>query len=605
MTGPAPSIPPHRDRIDMPQKMAWRRIVFALLVTASVAAMLGLMAYTLGDGGLDIVDWLMLACFAVTLPWSAIGFWNAAIGFALMRFARDPAALAAPAVRLGRSNAAISGRTAILVCTRNEDVARLQLNLTEMTAGLIATGAAPHLHLFLLSDTDQPGIAAAEEGMAARLAARFGAALPITYRRRQANPGFKAGNIRDFCQRWGGDFDFALVLDADSFMSPAAMLRLIRVIAADPRLGIVQSLVVGRPSLSPFARIFQFGMRLGMRSYTLGSAFWQGDCGPYWGHNAIIRLAPFIAHCALPVLPGGGPLAGDILSHDQVEAALMRRAGYEVRVLPEEAGSWEENPPTLLEFIRRDLRWCQGNMQYWKLLAMLGLQPVSRFQLALAILMFIGSPAWMLLVALATFRGLLIETQGPVFRPDTGVLLFLVAMGMTFAPKIASIFDILLRPGAADGFGGALRFIASAVLETVFFAVLAPIMAVAHTVFIGGLVVGRAIGWTAPVREDHRVTLAAAAQRLWVQTLCGIGLLAWFVAMAPGALGYGIPFFAPLLLAIPFAMLSARRDLGAALQRLGLAAIPEEMAPPSELVRLGPPGLVGDARATADAADGD
>jgi len=589
----------------MPQKMAWRRIVFALLVAASVAAMAGLMAYTLGDGGLDIIDWLMLASFAVTLPWSAICFWNAVIGFALMRLARDPTARVAPWARLDRSDTAIVGRTAILVCTRNEDVARLQRTLIEMAAGLIATGAAAHLHLFLLSDTNQPDIAAAEEDMVTELEARFGAVLAVTYRRRLANPGFKAGNIRDFCERWGGDFDFALVLDADSVMSPAAMLRLIRMISANPRLGIVQSLVVGRPSLSPFARVFQFGMRLGMRSYTLGGAFWQGDCGPYWGHNAIIRLAPFIAHCVLPVLPGNGPLSGDILSHDQVEAVLMRRAGYDVRVLPEEAGSWEENPPTLLEFIRRDLRWCQGNMQYWKLLAMPGLRAVSRCQLGLAILMFIGSPAWVLFVALATFRGLLIETPGPVFRPEAGMLLFFLAVSMTFAPKIASILDIMARPGAADGFGGAARFLASAMLETAFFTILAPIMAVAHTVFIGGLAVGRAIGWTAPVREDHRVTFAAAAQRLWVQTLGGLGLLAWFVIMAPGALGYGIPFFAPLLLAIPFAVLSARPDVGVVLRRLGLATIPEELAPPAELAPVGLPGLVDDARAVADAADGD
>ena len=589
----------------MPQKMTGRRIVFAVLVAVSVAAMLGLMAYTLGDGGLDIVDWLMLACFAVTLPWSVIGFWNAVIGFALMRFTGDPMARVTPWARSEGADTAIAGKTAILVCVRNEDAARLQRNLAEMAAGLIATGAAAHLHVFLLSDTNRPDIAAAEQDMAAGLQARFGTVLPITYRRRVTNPGFKAGNIRDFCEHWGRDFDFALVLDADSVMSPAAMMRLIRVMAANPRLGIVQSLVVGRPSLSPFARVFQFGMRLGMRSYTLGSAFWQGDCGPYWGHNAIIRLEPFIAHCALPVLPGHGPLSGDILSHDQVEAVLMRRAGYEVRVLPDETGSWEENPPTLLEFIRRDLRWCQGNMQYWRLLAMPGLRPVSRYQLGLAILMFIGSPAWVLFVALATFRGLLIKTQGPVFRPESGMLLFFLTMGMTFAPKIASVLDIVARPAAVAGFGGAARFLASVVMEMVFFTILAPIMAVAHTVFIGGLAVGRAIGWTAPVREDHRVTLAAAAQRLWVQTLAGLGLLAWFAVMAPGALGYGIPFFAPLMFAIPFAVLSARTDIGAALQRLKLAAIPEEVVPPSALAPAGLPGLADDIRATADAADGD
>jgi membrane glycosyltransferase len=292
-----------------------------------------------------------------------------------------------------------------------------------------------------------------------------------------------------------------------------------------------------------------------------------------------------------------------VLSHDQVEAALMRRAGWEVRVLPEEDGSWEENPPTLLEFIRRDLRWCQGNMQYWKLLGLRGLHPVSRFQLALAILMFIGSPAWMLLVALATFRSLLITTPGPVFRAETGLLLFLLAMAMTFAPKIASILDVLARPGAVRGFGGAARFLASALIETIFFMTLAPIMAIAHTAFIGGLVVGRAIGWTAPVRDDHEVPFGAAAQRLWLQTICGVALLAWFVLAVPGALGYGLPFFAPLLAAIPFAMLTARTELGAALRRMRLAVIPEEVAPPVDLVRLGLPALSGGPSVVPTAAD--
>src|SRR6185295_15820169 len=153
-----------------------------------------------------------------------------------------------------------------------------------------------------------------------------------------------------------------------------------------------------------FARIFQFGMRLGMRSYTLGAASWQGDCGPYWGHNAILRLVPFIEHCQLLVLPGGSSLGGHVLSYDQIEAVLMRCAGYEVRVLPEEGGSWEENPPTLLEFIRRDLRWCQGNMQYFRFLASPGIKPVSRYQLGLAILMFIGSPAWIGMLVLGSIR---------------------------------------------------------------------------------------------------------------------------------------------------------------------------------------------------------
>ncbi len=242
--------------------------------------------------------------------------------------------------------------------------------------------------------------------------------------------------------------DFALILDADSFMPAETVLRLVRIAQANPSLGILQTLVVGMPSVSVFARVFQFGMRLGMRSYTLGSAWWQGDCGPYWGHNAIVRLAPFIAHCRLPLLPGTGPLSGDVLSHDQVEAALMRRAGYEVRVLPVDGVSWEENPPTLMEFSRRDLRWCHGNMQYWQLLTLPGLKPVSRFQLAFAIWMYLGSPAWMAMTAIGTVLLALSETSAAQYVPvkaGAGTALFAIMMLMTFAPKIATVIDVLLE----------------------------------------------------------------------------------------------------------------------------------------------------------------
>ena len=202
----------------------------------------------------------------------------------------------------------------------------------------------------------------------------------MTYRRRANNTGFKAGNIRDFCERWGAQHELAVTLDADSFMTPEAMLRLVRIMQANPQLGILQSLVVGLPSTSAFARLFQFGMRLGMRSYTTGATWWQGDCGPYWGHNAVFRIAPFFEHCHLPPLPADAMFGGEVLSHDQIEAVLMRRAGYEVRVMPVEDNSWEENPPTLVEFLRRDLRWCQGNMQYWYFLGLARIeirQPLS------------------------------------------------------------------------------------------------------------------------------------------------------------------------------------------------------------------------------------
>ena len=226
--------------------------------------------------------------------------------------------------------------------------------------------------------------------------------IQITYRCREDNTGFKAGNIADFCQRWGKDHDFALVLDADSFMASSAITRLVRMMQANPRLGILQGLVIGLPSTSPFTRLFQYGMRLGMRSYTMGSAWWQADCGPYWGHNALIRLRPFMEFCDLPVLKNSSGVPSSILSHDLIEAVLMRRAGYEVRIYPQEDLSWEENPATLTEYIRRDLRWCEGNLQYRNLLTLPNLRPVNRYQLVLAIAMFLGSPAWIFLIFFCT-----------------------------------------------------------------------------------------------------------------------------------------------------------------------------------------------------------
>lgn len=571
--------------------LAPRRAVFATLVLLTIAALLGLMAYTLGANGLDAIDWAMLLAFGLTLPWTAIGFWNAVIGLILMLGWREPAAIAAPVVLTGREPSPIETRTALLVCIRNEDPERLARNLEAMLTGLSDSVLAPHLHIFLLSDSDVPAIVQAEAALAAQLSRRFGHALTLTYRRRPENPGFKAGNIRDFCDRWGAGFDFAIVLDADSVMSPAAMLRLVRLMQADERLGIVQTLVVGLPSSSAFARLFQFGMRLGMRSYTLGSAWWQGDCGPYWGHNAIIRLAPFIAHCELPALPGKGPLSGAILSHDQVEAVLMRRAGYEVRVLPLEEGSWEENPPTLLEFIRRDLRWCQGNMQYLRLLALPGLKGVSRCQLILAILMFIGSPAWLALVLLTTFRGEIAPVAGPVFRPETGPWMLVILLGMVFAPKIATVVSVLVSARQRAAFGGTFRFGLGVLLETVFSSLLAPIMAVAHSVFLACLAVGRTIGWTAQVRDDHQVPFGAAASRLWAQSLLGALLAAWFVQRVPGLALLGAPFYGPLLVSIPFAMLTAWPALGLTMARWRVAAIPEEAQPPEAIARLQLPAL--------------
>src|SRR5260221_802082 len=285
-----------------------------------------------------------------------------------MRFARDRVAAVAPIAGRVRGDEPITASTAILVCIRNEPPARVIRCLAPMMEGLAAPGVGERFHLYILSDTSDLVIAAGEQEDFASVATAWRDRIAVTYRRRSLNAGFKAGNIRDFCDRWGSRHDYALVLDADSVMTANAVLRLVRIMQVAPRLGILQSLVIGMPSTSAFARLFQFGMRLSMRSYTIGSAWWQGDCGPYWGHNAIVRLAPFMRHCHLPILSESALVSGHVLSHDQVEAVLMRRAGYEVRVLAEGSGRLQQNPPAVVEFIRRDPRWCPGHMQDWQFL---------------------------------------------------------------------------------------------------------------------------------------------------------------------------------------------------------------------------------------------
>jgi membrane glycosyltransferase len=233
--------------------------------------------------------------------------------------------------------------------------------LARLLDGLEATGAADRFTLWFLSDTADPVAAAAE---ARAIAAFRQGGIPVRYRRRVENIGFKAGNVMDFLDHHVGQAELMLCLDADSEMTAPAVLRLVACMEADPGLAILQQLIVGRPATAAFPRLFQFGMRAGMRSWATGQAWWQGPEGPYWGHNAVIRTEPFRRHCRLEPLPDGRP----ILSHDQVEAVRLHAAGWKVCCLPVEEGSMEGNPPALPEFMARDLRWAAGNMQYWDLL---------------------------------------------------------------------------------------------------------------------------------------------------------------------------------------------------------------------------------------------
>jgi membrane glycosyltransferase len=555
-----------------------RFVIMANLVTYAALALW--MASILGAGGWTLVDVVLFAGFLIAVPWTVLGFWNAVLGLWLLHGCRDGMAAVAPFAAAADRAEPIRARTAILMTLRNEDPARAFRRLGVVKASLDATGFGERFAYFILSDTSLPEIVAAEEAAFANWRAQVPDPDALVYRRRLRNTGFKAGNLRAFCEEQGRDYDFMLPLDADSLMSGEAILALVRIMQAYPRLGILQSLVVGAPSGSAFARIFQFGMRHGMRPYTMGSAWWTAECGPFWGHNALVRIAPFTEHCHLPVLPGRPPLGGHVLSHDQVEATLMRKAGYEVRVLPQEGGSWEENPPTVFEFSGRDLRWCQGNMQYLKLLGLPGLLPMSRFQLAWAILMFIGVPAMTGMIALAPLKAL--DGDGP-FPAGAAIGLYLVFLAMYLSPKLAGFLDILLTPGGAARYGGTARFLAGGAIEVVFSFLLGAVTTFRLTLFMIGLVFGRSVVWNGQARDAHGVAWTTALRGLWPVCLFGIAICGALAIFAPGALLWSLPLTLGYLVAVPFAVASASPAFGRRLTAWGLCAIPEEREMPAEI----------------------
>jgi membrane glycosyltransferase len=558
-----------------------RRIVIVLNVVTWLA-MMWVAARVLGTGGWTAVDVILFLCFAAGTPWTVLGFWNALIGLWLLHFHKEPMAEVAPYAAAGDDPAPLKIKTAILMTLRNEDPNRAILRLRTVKAGLDATGEGHTFSYFVLSDTNDPAVAVAEDQAIAGWRAEDADRDRITYRRRTDNTGFKAGNVRDFCERWGKDYELMLPLDADSLMSGVAIVRLVRMMQAHPRLGILQSLVVGMPSSSAFARIFQFGMRHGMRSYTMGQAWWVGDCGPFWGHNAVVRIKPFFEDCDLPILPGKPPLGGHVLSHDQVEATFMRRAGYEVRVLPVENDSWEENPPTMLDFAKRDVRWCQGNMQYLKLLDTPGLYPMSRFQLVWAILMFVGIPAWTLMIALLPVAAWEAQTIAS-FPAGLAIGLYIAFFTMYLMPKIAGLIDVVLTKGGMARYGGPLRFIAGAAIELVFSFLQGAVSTIRTSIFMIGLAFRKSVVWGGQSRDAYGISWRTAVENLWPQTLFGIVVCGLLLLVSPPVFWWSLPLTAGYLLAVPFAVITASPSLGRWFQRLGLCGIPEDFSEPAEI----------------------
>ena len=542
-----------------------RRILFVLLALLVTAGLVWLAVAVLAPGGWTVWEGLILLCFLGTVPWSAISAANALLGLVILLGSRDPVGAVLPALRAARDGPP-RARTAIAICVRNEDMDAVLPPLARLLDGL----PAEHFALWVLSDTPAGPAAEAEEA-AVRA---FAATRPNAhYRRRAVNEGFKAGNVMDFLDHHAEGFGYFLCLDADSEMTPAAVQRLVACMEADERLAILQQLIHGRPATAAFPRLFQFGMRQGMRSWATGQAWWQGDEGPYWGHNALIRIAPFRKHARLAPLPDGSR----ILSHDQVEATRLHAAGWKVRVLPDDTGSAEGNPPTFGDFVTRDLRWAGGNMQYLALLRLPGMTPMARWQLVQAMLLFAGAPLWCAILLLAAVNAL---TGGGDATPTALLVLLLFATWCChYAPKLAGYAEALLKPALAAAYGGRGAFARGAAAEIAFTTLMEPARLMAQTLFLVALPFGLRVGWAPQNRADRGVGWGDAARQFWPPTVAGVVLTAMFAAASPLALLLALPVLASLLLAIPFAVVTADPAFSAWLRAVGLCALPEELTP--------------------------
>jgi membrane glycosyltransferase len=549
-----------------------RRALFAALCAAIAALLLWLTWRALAPGGVNVLEALILLCVALTVPWSALSAGNSLLGLAILLLSRDPPGHVLPALRHARPGVP-EGVTALLVPIRNEDMAAVLPPLGRLLDGLAEAGAGGRFRLWLLSDTGDAAVAAAEEAaIAAFVAARAGRAPSVQYRRRARNTGFKAGNVMDWLDHHAGDAEFFITLDADSVMTPRAVLRLVAVMEAEPRLAIVQQLIVGRPATAAFPRLFQFGMRAGMRAWATGQAWWQLDAGPYWGHNAILRCAPFRTHARLETLPDGS----HILSHDMVESVRLQAAGWRVRCLPEEEGSLEANPPAMPEFLRRDERWGAGNMQYWQLLRLPGLTAMGRLQLLQAILLFLGAPLQAAILLLAALNA---ATGGGAGTPMGALALAVLGFWLChFAPKLSGYAQVLLRREVAARYGGRAAFARGAAAELVFMSLFEPLSTLNKAMFLAMLPFGRRAGWAPQNRADRGIAWADAARLLWPHTLVGAALSAAFAAVSPAALLLALPFTAGMVLAIPLCVWSADPAVSAWLRERGIAATPEEVA---------------------------
>lgn len=536
----------------------------------------------------------LLVVFALLSCWLAAGFWTAVMGFFVLAFGGDRHLIS----RSAAADTALppDARTAIVMPICNEDVGRVFAGLRATYESVARARALGHFDFYVLSDTDNPDSCVAELDAWNALREELGAERRLFYRHRRRRVKRKSGNIDDFCRRWGAKYRYMVVLDADSVMSGECLTTLVRLMEARPDAGIIQTAprAVGRDTLH--ARMQQFSNQVYGPVFTAGLHYWQLGESHYWGHNAIIRLEPFMKNCVLAPLPGRGSLSGEILSHDFVEAALMRRAGYGVWIAYDLGGSYEETPPNLLDEVKRDRRWCHGNLMNARLMFARGMHPVHRWVFLTGALAYLSAPLWLAFLALSTWL-LLAHTNAepqyfviphqlfplwPSWRPEYAMALFTAVASVLFLPKLMAAALAVARNAAS--FGGGTRLMLSVLAEILMSALLAPVRMLFHTRFVVAALLGWAIQWKSPARADKSTSIAQALRRHGTQTTIGaawVGVVAW---RAPEMLPWLAPVAAGLLLAIPISVLTSYASLGSLARKARLFMTPDETSPPREVI---------------------
>jgi len=570
-----------------------RRFVLLTLVVAQTILATSSMIAVLPYHGHQPLEIAILTLFAILFAWVSAGFWTAILGFLLLLIGHDHYAISASSA--GHVPISAEARTAIIMPICNEHIARVFAGLRATVESLSRTGALRHFDFFVLSDSNDPDLCAGETKAWLDLCRAAGGFGRIFYRLRKCRVNRKSGNVADFCRRWGSNYRYMIVMDADSVMSGECLTKLVRMMEANPNAGIIQTAprASGRDTL--YARIQQFTSRVYGPLFTAGMHFWQLGESHYWGHNAIIRVAPFIRHCALGRLPGSGTLSGEILSHDFVEAALMRRAGWAVWLAYDLPGSYEEMPPNLVDELKRDRRWCHGNLINSRLFLAEGLHAAHRAVFATGVMAYLSALLWFLFLLLSTAL-LAVHTLvpptyflqpnqlfplWPEWHIEWAVMLSSATATMLFLPKLLSA--VLIMTKGAQQFGGRLRLAASVVAEIFFSALLAPIRMLFHTQFIVTALTGRSMPWKSPPREDAETTWSEALRRHGAHTLLGsvwAGVVYW---LNPAYLWWLLPVVGALILSIPISVYSSRVALGKQARARQLFLIPEESHPPQEL----------------------